>query len=59
MIPYLGGEKYFNLLEMCKVYNTDSRNKAEDEDDDAEEFNFNQKSEGSGSEVDSEALAER
>lgn len=41
MIPYLGGEKYFNLLEMCKVYNTDSKNKAEDEDDDAEEFNFN------------------
>jgi hypothetical protein len=33
MIPYLGGEKYFNLLEMCKIYKTDSKNKAEDEDE--------------------------
>ena len=31
MIPYLGGEKYFDLLEMCKTYNVDQKNKAEDE----------------------------
>ena len=60
VIPYLGGEKYFDLLEMCKVYNIDAKNKAEDEDDDQEEFNFlEQNSEESGSVADSEAMRER
>ena len=32
MVPYLGGDKYFALLEECKKYNTEGTNFAIDEE---------------------------